>query len=190
MTNPSGSEGCMLTAQEASIIYGVFAQTAVSLFNDCGGVDPQLIALKLDGSDKSKVQGVMPVDPETLQSFFSSPASKNQLKAFISDALDPKSAFSAQIRSMGVPLPDVLVQINESWSVMAAAPTHPGSLSEHPDRVEVIVVIVHTPTKSFMGICPIDAKDRKASFEPLNTALHLEGRFSMGGDSSQGQTLH
>ena len=119
-----------------------------------GGVAPSLVALQLDSC--GEVVDVFPIPREIVEFYFSSEAGKEMFSVFLREVFMPKSNFRQHLQSNEnvMAIPDVLVQVNEAWGVKASeiggvAP------SEHPNRIECLMITLHTEYGSVLTAHPI-----------------------------------
>ena len=171
--------------EQLATVYEYFAKKAVELFNTEGSVTPQFFMVGLGTSAAAPIISLSAVDPRMVQSLLSSSKGKDMVKPLLRMLLNDDSPFRTMMKKKNLALPDVVVQINEAW--MTTPERSPGwkefegSLENLPGRQEAIVVAVHGPLQSAMGICPIDDTPvRRARYQEMESgAVLMTGRMSM-----------
>lgn len=174
----------MYPLEQLAPVYEYFAKKAVELFNTEGSVTPQFFMVGLGTSPAAPILSLSAVDPRMVQSLLSSSKDKDMVKPLLRMLLNDDSPLRTMMKKKNLALPDVVVQINEAW--MATPERSPGweefegSLENLPGRQEAIVVAVHGPLQSAMGICPIDDTPvRRARYQELESRVLMAGRMSM-----------
>lgn len=138
-------------------VYEAVSRPAVDLFNRQGFLVPMLLSVCLQG-DEAKVAGIVQIDPALIEKILSQESGKDHIMRMVSEMLDHDSSMCEAMVLRGLPKPDVAVFVAEAWMSanlfseggQAVAP------SESPDRAECLVIELHLPDKSVLGICPID----------------------------------
>lgn len=185
-----------LVMEDITELYRVHAQGAVNYINTTGKeLMPQLAAVVMS-DEPGKVRDVMVVDPRLVSALHCDDGAKDVLMKLVRLILQHGAPAGGKNIA-----PDAVVHIAEGWMV-ARQHTHDGqlnirdlangyldgyaSLDEHPDRVETLMVTVHTRHKSYGGICPITSTDagRCATYVPLDPKGIMLGRLSMSDERS------
>lgn len=172
------------TEDDFRLIYDSLAQKAVENFNAHGELVPVILEVVLN--EPGKLPQVTPVNPAfVFEMFNEGAAGMERLGQLVRLALTRGSPMREAMVSAGVTPPDLLVQINEAW-VRSVTGKSPHDVprdgippSEHPDRKEAILVLIHTPEETVMGSCPILENPRRAEFAPIHLNMKVASRFSV-----------
>lgn len=156
------------------LVYDHFARMAVDIFNDRAEFLPKLFAVYLNASHE-KITDIALIDSLIVIEFFRNHERGRLLQLFVRTMLEQPGLLDDKTR-----LPNFIVQINEAWQVRSNCPKQTGPLSEHPDRREVILVMLHSLDATAIGHCPIhDAPNRHAEYAPLGKYTTIGGRMTM-----------
>jgi hypothetical protein len=159
---------------DVKMVYDHFARMAVNLFNDSGKFPPQLFAVYLNAAhtDFTDIAGV---DPRITLEFFRDAERGGLLRFFVRNLLEMPGLIEDKTR-----VPNFVAQVNEAWRVQSATKEVDLPLSEHPEREEVILIMLHSLDATAMGTCPIkDTPQRHAEYEPLPEGTKVTGRMAM-----------
>jgi hypothetical protein len=150
-------------------LYSHFAGAAVRNFNAstpryCA---PQLLVLELSEQDPRVIENMAAFSPEEVHTFFEDESGRAHLEATLRALLSGDPLQFQPLVHDALHQVHLVVQINESW-VTTAKPEALGLSTPAGQRAEAIVVALHSPLGTFMGVNPIaDAPKRHASVGPL-----------------------
>jgi hypothetical protein len=170
-------------------LFKLYGDKAVKRFNMSGKHPPQLYGVKL-GKEPGTIDKTFSLS-KVAELFFDGTLHKDGMRHLLQQLTTPGSLVRKMAVEFDVPLPDVVVQINETWFTQVERPegisdeefrkldhTPP---SQHPDRIEKIVVFLHACRYTTIGACPIFDKPRRhaemGELEPEDTTFG--GLFSM-----------
>lgn len=164
-------------------IYAWAQQGALESFNEDGETHQQLFAVKL-GQKPGDDPKIMAFDPRMMSVFYGSEQGKELLSGFMRDLLNRGSTMRNIFVSHGMPAPDVVVQISEAWTRSFTKEENDArdkkkAIADYDDRMEVILVALHTRDGTFAGFQPIDDNPRRATPGPLQIDLEVRGRLTM-----------
>lgn len=179
---------------DITAIYQKFATAAVDTYNEHHKCPPILAAIEMRDAP-GEVKQVIFMHPNIVNMFHESPESKDALMSLVRLLLSRRGAAGWEhLLELEKPfVPDAVVHVTEAW-VLRKAATSPklatsggehldgyDSVSEHPDKGEVLMVTVHTGHGTYGGFCPIDdAVPKHATFEPLmDPRSQITGRMSL-----------
>lgn len=182
-------------AGSLSGVYQFIAERAVEALQFDGEVPPTLLMMSLPPGAKEPV-AVSAIDPTLVHALQRDGTRKNALMALVRSLLDaahPAHASAAQ--QMGAH-PNLIVHVSESWLVKKrideggeSLATFEGSLADHPERSEAIMIALHSLRGTLIGTCPMtrDAAGKaSAVIEPLEIDLkELRGRLAVNEDSRE-----
>jgi hypothetical protein len=164
-----------------------FGKLACEMFNKDGEACPQVFVLEL-GEAVGDIRKMAMLEPGRVQKLLGSDESKDRLAAEIRAIISPEDPrHKRMVRTFGFD-PNIAVQINEVWYL------GPAELADHePDdelpqpsqsrqRREAIVVAMHCPVVTIVGMHLIDSVKRKATWAPIDWDMQqAEGRFVLAG---------
>lgn len=186
-----------LVMEDITSLYECHAQGAVDYINSTSQeLMPHLLGVVM-GLEPGTIRKVMIVDPCLVSALHCDPSAKDVMMKLVRLILE-----------RGIPgpegqiAPDAVVHVAEGWMLKRKHSSDRelhvpdladqylegyASVSEHPDRVETLMVTVHTPHKSYGGTCPITTTStgRQATYEPLNPKVLMLGRLSLSDESSE-----
>lgn len=169
----------VLDARDIEYVYEFFAAQAVGLFNENHDIAPQLFLVYLEDLPEPLIAALGAIDPGTVAKLHQSSDSKEVLGALIRELLVRGMPPSATPRlPEGMPaVPDLVVHISEAW--MATGGDIDTPPSQRADRREAVMVTVHMPDRSFLGLCPIDTKTRHCELGKLDMQLEVAGKLAV-----------
>lgn len=178
-------------------LFKLYADKAVKRFNMTGKHPPQLFSVKL-GRELGTIEETYSLN-KVAPMFFDGTFKGSGMRDLLQQLTTPGSYIRKMAGSMGVIVPDIVVQINEIWYVEPKITAGENEAefrkreeagpppSERPDRKEAVCIFLHAYQYSTMGRCPIKDKPRRhAVMGPLETDEgKLIGRLSMTIDDEQ-----
>lgn len=176
-------------------VYQFIAERAVEALEFDGEVVPTLLMMSLPPGAKEPV-AVSAIDPRLVHALQRDGTRKNALMALVRSLLDAAHpAHVSAAEQMGAH-PNLIAHVSESWLVKKrieeggeSLATFEGSLAEHPERTEAIMVALHSLRGTLIGTCPMtrDADGKpSAVIEPLEMDIQgYRGRFAVNEDSRE-----
>jgi hypothetical protein len=176
-------------------VYQFIAERAVEALRFDGEVLPTLLMMSLPPGAKEPV-AVTVIDPRLVHALQRDGTRKNALMALVRSLLDAAHpAHASAAEQMGAH-PNLIAHVSESWLVKkrideggGSLATFEGSLADHPERTEAIMIALHSLRGTLIGTCPMtrDAAGKaSAVIEPLEIdPTELRGRFAVNEDSRE-----
>lgn len=179
----------MREAEQAdfTFLYENLAKLAVAHYNENKSHPPMIMLVELDDVPGDPPNEMTIVDPVLIETLHDSPKSKLLLWELIRSYLTRTGPlYEVLIRPTGVK-PDVVVHISEAWMVRREGFDLDGLPSEQPDRMEILMINMHTRNETIGGMCPIhcEGETKHAVFEPLRCGGVAFGAMSMTGDKNR-----
>ena len=163
-------------------IYDSFAKKAVEIFNQEGQAESQLFVIFDSDSEK---RAFFAFPPAFASEILNTESGKDRLKPLLHRILSDQS-FHKHLIKQGFKKPQMVVQISEAW-VSKNLKSRDGNgfkPSEDPNRTEAILIALHTPDRSLIGMCPIlDQPTRHAEYGELELDARNFGRMSLTTES-------
>jgi hypothetical protein len=191
MTSPSERP---VTPADIEAAYEAVARLCIEEFNRDGQLVPCMVGFALDTLPGTLQSTTVALPASAMKSIFSTANYAAPAMELVRQLLEPDSILRRGLPVFGKPLPSIAVLATEGWMVAADDAVSEevrklGGVSKHPNRIEVIQIMVHTLTGTAMGTCPIDGITRRASFEPILTDGHWSGRMTMGAETDPDDDL-
>lgn len=168
-------------------LYDRFAKLAVDHYNKNKTHPPMMFMVELGDVAGYPPRDLTPVDPLLIGKLHNSPESKRLLWELIRSHLERDGPLYEILgRSQGI-APDVVVHISEAWTVRREAFELNCIPAEQPDREEVLMINMHAPNETMLGMCPIRCEGgaKHALFEPLRPDAMTFGAMSMTGNKNR-----
>ena len=159
-------------------IYDSFAKKAVEIFNQEGHAESQLFVI-FDSDTADRAFFAFP--PAFASEILNTESGKDRLKPLLHRILSDQS-FHKHLIKQGFQKPEMVVQISEAWvsKNLKARDGNGFKPSEDPNRTEAILIALHTPDRSLIGMCPIlDQPTRHAEYGELELDARDFGRMSL-----------
>ena len=163
-------------------IYDSFAKKAVEIFNQEGHAESQLFVI-FDSDTADRAFFAFP--PAFASEMLNTESGKDRLKPLLHRVLSDEK-FHRHLSDLGFQKPQMVVQISEAW-VSKNLKSRDGNgfkPSEDRNRTEAILIALHTPDRSLIGMCPIvDEPTRHAEYGELDLDARNFGRMSLTTES-------
>jgi hypothetical protein len=148
-----------------------------------GEISPRLLALSLSAA--GEVERTYELPERLLQVFFGGEEGKQMFSAFLRDVFAPDGRLRTNVPEI---CPDVLVQVNEAWMVEhGSAQDLDVQPSKHPNRIECLMISLHTEHGTVMVMHPILSKpERHVDRRPFpqrgaDSLKNCQGRLTVQG---------
>jgi hypothetical protein len=159
-------------------IYDSFAKKAVEIFNQEGHAESQLFVI-FDSDSERRAFFAFP--PAFASEILNTESGKDRLKPLLHRVLSDEN-FHRHLSDQGFQKPQMVVQISEAWvsKNLKSRNVNGFKPSEDPNRTEAILIALHTPDRSLIGMCPIvDEPTRHAEYGELELDGRNFGRMSL-----------
>jgi len=159
-------------------IYDSFARKAVEIFNQEGYAESQLFVI-FDSNTADRAFFAFP--PAFAQEILNTESGRDRFKPLLHRILSDQS-FHKHLIKQGFQKPEMVVQISEAWvsKNLKSRGVNGFKPSEDPNRTEAILIALHTPDRSLIGMCPIvDEPTRHAEYGELELDARNSGRMSL-----------
>jgi len=168
-----------LEAADITAIYNLHARAAVDWVNRSGReFTPQLVTVDME-DEPGEIGSMLIIDPELTGLLHMTQGAK-ALMFIVKQLLQSPNSDS----------PDAVVHVAEGF-VLNRQSKHIGgdcvdldghaSVKDHPERIEALVVYVHTRDGTHQGWCPIEpaanGMKRRATYHPMQSGRILFGRL-------------
>ena len=161
-------------AADIRAAYDMFAKLAVSFINKMDDeFKPILAGIKV-GKKPGQIEGIVPFPSDLIVLL---QGSVNGLIPLVRHALTGGSS-EVESADLVVHITEALLDCSKEEFDRDVVERYV-EVRDHSERMEVVVVAVHTPERTYLGHCPIEshAGKRRAVFEPIDLRVIAEGRL-------------
>ena len=123
--------------------------------------------------------------PAFAQEILNTESGRDRFKPLLHRVLSDEN-FHRHLRDQGFQKPQMVVQITEAWvsKNLKSRDVNGFKPSEDPNRTKAILIALHTPDRSLIGMCPIlDQPTRHAEYGELELDARNFGRMSLTTES-------
>jgi hypothetical protein len=147
-------------------IYNTFAEKVVELFNAEEHLQAQIFLIALDTEEDNAIGEYVQLDPAIVAKMQTPEGQAAMWELMTECVTEGSDAYNIVVAHYAIK-PDVIVHVTACWMAPETEIGLPPSQSI--DRIEALLVSVHTPLAVFLGACPIDARDGLAAFSAMDT---------------------
>lgn len=170
-----------LSSKDLEAVYDEVTPKAIEMFNKNGELPPVLLLVSME-AEEGTIGFIDVVPPELTNMLQRTNGSKNMLMALIASVLHEESPVRATLMQAGYPRPDLVVHLTEAWCLANAKDVEDlkGSISEHPERQEALVVAMHTAFGTTTQMLPVEPGTRQVTYTPYEDRFgSIKGRMQV-----------
>lgn len=170
-----------LSSIDLEAVYDEVMPKAIELFNKNGQLPPVLLLVSM-AEEEGAITFIDGVPPQLTNVLQRTKSSKNLMMALIASLLHEESPVRATLMQAGYPRPDLVVHLTDAWCLTNAKSEGPvqGSLAEHPDRHEALLIAMHTAFGTATQMLPVEPDTRQVAYSPFEARLDsTKGRMQI-----------